>query len=304
MSDVVLVDLNERETWALLTMLSYMQRAGYRLAPNLIEDYANNILENSSSSEPVSQKHSAKSSTASRPIPSPAPSRSHDESESCSPTSMSSTESYVSASSSISSADSIPEPSQDGQSIQERDVLIKVHRKVNPSFIANLLLEHPDNIYYPPASPSTLASRCMNDSSSASHITNTDTAASSSGGGINACSSDGACTCNGNETSLTEPSNIQSLISPSRPATPITREAKGPGPALDSNSGNIRGSTNVSPPSSSSLSALITNSTSVPSAASVASPAYPTPLGSCTILTRQLSSSEVNGMVTTVDTRL
>lgn len=41
-----LVDLDERETAALLTLLSYMVRSGYRMAPTLIEDYANNILHN------------------------------------------------------------------------------------------------------------------------------------------------------------------------------------------------------------------------------------------------------------------
>lgn len=41
-----LVDLDERETAALVTLLSYMVRSGYRMAPTLIEDYANNILQN------------------------------------------------------------------------------------------------------------------------------------------------------------------------------------------------------------------------------------------------------------------
>lgn len=49
---MLLVDLDEKETTALLTMLSYMVCAGYSMAPALIEDYANNILQNNDPTRP------------------------------------------------------------------------------------------------------------------------------------------------------------------------------------------------------------------------------------------------------------
>lgn len=55
---MLLVDLDEKETAALLTLLSYMVCAGYRMAPTLIEDYANNILQNNKPTLPRRVKRS------------------------------------------------------------------------------------------------------------------------------------------------------------------------------------------------------------------------------------------------------
>lgn len=127
MSDIVLVDLNERETWALLTTISYMQRAGYCLAPNLIEDYANNILENTSAIQAQSISQPGNSTHSNPALPSP----------------------YTSST-----------PLSNYQNQSQTQLF---RRKVKPSFIENLLLQHPENntfipsVYTPPTSPTSSA---------------------------------------------------------------------------------------------------------------------------------------------------
>lgn len=128
MSDVVLVDLDERETWALLTTISYMQQAGYCLAPNLIEDYANNVLENTSALQTQS------------------PSMQGLRTDINAPASSSHIAPSLSQPSLLSSAHIVKDEPQT-QSIQP--TFQKLQRKVNPSFIANLLLNHPENIPIP-----------------------------------------------------------------------------------------------------------------------------------------------------------
>lgn len=142
MSDVVLVDLNERETWALLTMVSYMQQAGYRLAPNLIEDYANNILENSTASSitpPIEiNDQQARTTKVSNPT----------NTLTTSPNSSIPPESFL-----LPSKQFLQNVDSDVQ-IQDQEIHHKAYkpqRKVKPSFIENLIFKYPDNFYMPSA---------------------------------------------------------------------------------------------------------------------------------------------------------
>lgn len=128
-SNTAYVDLDERETSALLTMLSYMQSAGYRLAPGLIEDYANNILENRATAAPAAaaSQAPAKATTKGEPV---LPAATEDAAEPLS---------------------SLPSPLSPPPPLLEAPP----RRKIKPSYIANLIQLHPLYFHSPPASPTT-----------------------------------------------------------------------------------------------------------------------------------------------------